>query len=79
MNLREGTKEEEARQKDRDKLTEKKSKSWGCTSQSSRGISKKLQVFCAKFLGKTIVLPKHSKCLKKICTFVYGLGIRDSQ
>tara|TARA_Y100000004_G_scaffold47519_1_gene52253 strand:- start:3571 stop:3807 length:237 start_codon:yes stop_codon:yes gene_type:complete len=78
MNLREGTKEGEARQKDRDKLTEKTLKNLVRRTLSSRGISKKLQVFCAKFLGKTIVLPKHSKCLKKIITFVYGLGIRDS-
>ena len=30
------------------------------------GGAKKMQIFCAKFLGKTVVLPKHSKRVKKI-------------
>ena len=79
MNLREGTKERGMRQDDRDKMTGKTLKNLVRRTLSNRGVSKKMQIFCAKFLGKTIVLSKQSKCLKKNCTFVYGLGIRDSQ
>ena len=32
-----------------------------------------------KVRGKMYILPKNSKHLIKICTFVYGLGTRDSQ
>ena len=79
-NLREGTKRGRRGRGVRGRGSREKRQKIG-----SRGLSlhphptKKNRFAVCMVRGKMYILPKHSKCLKKIITFVYGLGTRDSQ
>jgi hypothetical protein len=79
-NLREGTKRGR-RESESVRLTgQKKRQKIRSKAKDLHPLPKEKKWFpICKVQGEMYILSKHSKCLIKFITFVYGLGTRDSQ